>query len=68
MTTHPSPQAAARVLPFAPRPRVGRSSWPFSIESIASNAPTARPVNLQTHAARVIATTVKHWQLRPEAV
>jgi len=65
MTIHPSPQAAARVLPFAPRPRVGRSPWPFPI---ASTAAGARAVNLQAHAARVIATTVRHWQLRPERV
>jgi hypothetical protein len=47
---------AGRVLPFEPRPRVARrTSWPFP----AACEPSAPQI--RTQAARVIATTARHW-------
>lgn len=57
MTPFSPPQATARVLPFAPRPLVGRSSWPFPVAREGSGVRSIRE-----QAARVIATTVQHWQ------
>jgi hypothetical protein len=56
MPLHTPSSNAGRVLPFEPRPRVARSaSWPFP----AACEPAAPQVRAQ--AARVIATTARHW-------
>ena len=46
----------ARILPFTLPPRTGRrSGWPFAV------AKTQTAGGIQTQAARVIATTARHW-------
>ena len=50
----------ARVLPFTLPPRTGRhSGWPFTVASMKSAG------GIQIQAARVIATTARHWLGRP---
>ena len=54
------PTAAARVLPLTPRPHiVRRSSWPFPVAQERDGSE-----DLRAHAARVVATTARHWQVR----
>ncbi|MGO4391419.1 hypothetical protein AB4Z46_08715 [Variovorax sp. M-6] len=49
-----------RVLPLRPAPRLAaRSSWPFRVAREQAPAP---PIRAQ--AARVIATTARHWKVR----
>jgi hypothetical protein len=52
--------AAARVLPFTPRPNVvKRSSWPFPVAQEKEQGE-----DLRVHAAQIIATTALHWRVR----
>ena len=52
--------AAARVLPVTPRPHIDRrSSWPFPVAKERDGSE-----DLRVHAARVIATTARHWEVQ----
>jgi hypothetical protein len=56
MTLSPSPPNATRVLPFGTPARIARrSAWPFPV------AMPAKPLSFPSQAARVIATTARHW-------